>query len=581
MLKTTPTHFLLHDQPLRILSGALHYFRVPRAYWEDRLLKLKAMGLNTVETYVPWNLHQPTREVFHTHDELDLSSFLRLAQELGLHAIVRPGPYICAEWEFGGLPAWLLEDPRMQVRCMYPPYLQAVEAYFGHILPLVKKHLLSEGGNVLAVQIENEYGSYGTDELYLHWIEAQYHQHGLDTLHFTSDGPEKHMLDYGTLPHIYKTVNFGSHVPEAFQALRERQTDQPLMCMEFWNGWFDHWRESHHIRDAQDAARTLQEMLALGGHVNIYMFHGGTSWGVMSGANHIHTFEPTINSYDYDAPLNESGEPTEKFHLYREVLQAFHDHPLPALPAPLPKTACPSIPLKKGQNLLESLLSLPSQPSIVPFPMEDYGQHHGLIAYTHTFRHSHQQAEIRLSGVHDRAYLYRNHTLIGIQDRTDGAKVWTVDFAVSDRFTVVVENQSRINYGPLLLDRKGITGQITLGNLILHHWEVRHQTLQEPEQASSPFQAGNGWFQAELVVPETPQDTHLQLPGTKGYVWVNGRLLGRYWEVGPQYSLFIPAPFLQPGKNQIQILELEHLHIRDLHFSADACWEKPATLSLH
>jgi beta-galactosidase len=296
-------HFLLDGQPFRVLSGAMHYFRVHPQYWKDRLLKLRAMGLNTLETYVPWNLHEPQPEDYDFSGFLNLERYIELAAELGLKVIVRPGPYICAEWEFGGLPAWLLNDPGMRLRCMYPPYLEAVDRYLDQIMRRLLPLLITHDGPIIALQVENEYGSFGNDQKYLKYLEEGLRHRGADVLLMTSDGPSDEMLQYGTLPHIFKTVNFGSRADEAFEKLREYQLDGPLMCTEFWNGWFDHWGERHHTRAAYDAAQTL-EIFSKPAPRSLYMFHGGTNFGFMNGANAAPgpKYQPTITSYDYDAP---------------------------------------------------------------------------------------------------------------------------------------------------------------------------------------------------------------------------------------------------------------------------------------
>lgn len=274
-LSISGDHFTLEEQPIRLLSGALHYFRIVPEYWQDRLLKLKACGLNTVETYIPWNLHEPEEGSFNFAGFADIEAFVRLAGELGLHVILRPSPYICAEWEFGGLPAWLLADNNIQLRCNDNVYLSKLDAYFDELLPRLRPLLSTNGGPVLALQVENEYGSFGSDKTYLNDLKAGMIARGMDVLLFTSDGAEDHMLQGGMIDGVFATVNFGSRAKEAFAKLREYQPTGPLMCMEFWNGWFDHWMKPHNTRPESEVAETLDEMLALGASVNFYMFHGG------------------------------------------------------------------------------------------------------------------------------------------------------------------------------------------------------------------------------------------------------------------------------------------------------------------
>lgn len=305
--------FCLDGKPFRLIAGAIHYFRVPRAYWEDRLRKLRACGFNAVETYVAWNVHQPREDVFDFSGMLDVEAFLETALRLGLYAIVRPSPYICAEWEFGGLPWWLLGKPGIRLRCMNDAYMDAVSRYYDELMPRLARLQSTQGGPILAMQVENEYGSYGDDKVYLQALADGMRARGIDVPLFTSDGPTDFMLTGGTLPGLLKTGNFGSQPGGQFAKLREHQPDGPLMCAEFWNGWFDHWTEQHHTRDPQDAANCLAEILETGASVSAYMFHGGTNFGFMNGANGLDEYQPTVSSYDDDAPVNECGDLTDKY----------------------------------------------------------------------------------------------------------------------------------------------------------------------------------------------------------------------------------------------------------------------------
>lgn len=324
--------FALDGQPFRILSGALHYFRVVPEQWDARLALLRAMGLNTVETYVAWNLHEPRPGQYDFTGRLDLERFITAAAGHGLKVLVRPGPYICAEWEFGGLPAWLLKDPAIRLRCSHPGYLAAVDRWFDALLPRIVPHLAEQGGPVIALQVENEYGSYANDAAYLRHLAQGLRRRGAGSLLFTSDGPTDAMLQGGTMAGVLPTANFGDRAADSFEVLRRYSPDGPPVCMEYWNGWFDHWGERHHTRDAADAAKVLDEMLAAGASVNLYMAHGGTNFGYLNGANlEDGRLRPTVTSYDYDAAISESGEPTEKFWAFREVLGRYTELP----PAPV------------------------------------------------------------------------------------------------------------------------------------------------------------------------------------------------------------------------------------------------------
>jgi beta-galactosidase len=563
MLTISGNRFHLNGEPFRILSGAMHYFRIPPEYWEDRLRKLRDMGLNTVETYVAWNLHEPRPGEFHFTEGLDLALYLSIAADLGLKAIVRPGPYICSEWDFGGLPAWLLADPNMRVRCAYPPYLAAVDRFFGDLLPRITPLQSTRGGPLIAVQVENEYGSYGNDQTYLRHLETSLREAGIDVLLFTSDGPDDRMLQFGTLPHLLKTANFGSRAKEAFGKLREYQPEGPLMCGEFWNGWFDHWGEKHHNRSAQDAAGALEEILTYGDSVNLYMFHGGTNFGLMSGANEAPypNYQADVTSYDYDAPLDEAGDPTPKYFAFRKVLGRYTT--LPDLPQtiPAPKLKIGKVTLTGRVGLFEALSTLAEAiSSPTPEPMEALGHNTALILYRTRLNASGMRAPLTLRGLHDRAQIFLDGILLGTLEREHHQETLEIDIPTGGaQLDILVENMGRVNYGPNLHDRKGITNGVLLGQQLLFDWQIYPLPLDRlSELAYSTVQSNRGpaFFRAEFSI-EQPLDTYLVLPGwNKGLAWINGICLGRYWQRGPQQALYIPAPFLRSGKNELIVLEL-------------------------
>jgi beta-galactosidase len=554
--------FLLDGAPFRVLSGALHYFRVVPGQWRDRLLKLKAMGLNTVETYVAWNLHEPRPGQFDFSAMLDLAAFVRLAQELDLYVIVRPGPYICAEWEFGGLPAWLLADPDMEVRCCYAPYLEAVRRFYTALLPQLLPLQLPHGGPIIAMQVENEYGSYGSDREYLEWVRALMLELGVETLLFTSDGATDHMLTHGTLPAVFKTANFGSRAKGEFAKLREYQPHGPLMCMEFWNGWFDHWGEPHHTRDAADAAQALDEILASGASVNVYMFHGGSNFGFLNGANtdlDTRAYQPTVNSYDYDAPLSEAGQPTAKFHAFRKVLERHVDLAPMVLPAQAPQLPATTVRFTGSVGLAEALPVLAeAQHHIVPRAMERLGQNHGFTWYRTEVRHPAGKVVLSVERVHDRAQVFINGIEAGVIARDGDGKLEVAIPAGPVVLDLLVENQGRVNYGPDLQDRKGLLGWVRLGINKLYHWTMYPLPLDDLSglRFGAAVAPGPAFHRATFRVQQAG-DSFLSLPGwVKGVAWINGFNLGRYWERGPQQALYVPAPLLREGENELVLLEL-------------------------
>ncbi len=554
--------FCLDGEPFRIIAGAMHYFRVHPEYWKDRMQKMRLMGINTLETYVAWNLHEPRPGTFDFDGWMDLPRYIEMAGEVGLKVLVRPGPYICSEWDLGGLPAWLLKDPGMRLRCSHAPYMDAVSRYYSELLPRLAPLQIPDGGAIIAMQIENEYGSYANDKSYLEILEGLLRKEGITVPLFTSDGPSDEMLQYGTLPHILKTANFGSGAEGAFNKLREYQPEGPLMCMEFWNGWFDHWGEEHHTRTPEDAAAALDEILAAGASVCFYLFHGGTNFGFMNGANHENGYQPTITSYDSDAPLNEQGNTTPKFLAFRDVLRKVAAVPDTELPPPAPTMSIPPFELTESASLFASLDVLSSPiASATPEPMESLGQSYGFIAYEACITGPRTSAPLTLRDLHDRAHVFVDGALVGILEREFPAK--GIELAIPPEgivLRILVENMGRINYGGMLCDRKGITDCVMLGRQILHGWTMFPLPLDD--LSSLTFKAGapstcpvflRGTFHVEH-----PEDSFfLPKGGSKGVCWINGFNVGRYWKRGPQQTLYVPKPLFKQGRNEVILLELD------------------------
>ncbi|MFB7081565.1 beta-galactosidase family protein [Streptomyces sp. NPDC056308] len=570
-------HFRLDGKPVRLLSGALHYFRVHEAQWDHRLSMLRAMGLNCVETYVPWNLHEPRPG--RLRDVAALGRFLDAAQRAGLWAIVRPGPYICAEWENGGLPAWVTGRFGRRVRTRDEAYLGAVERWFTALLPQVVQRQIGRGGPVIMVQAENEYGSYGTDRVYLRRVAGMLRERGVTVPLFTSDGPEDHMLTGGSVPGLLATANFGSGAREAFEVLRRHQPKGPLMCMEFWCGWFEHWGAEPVVRDPARAADALREILECGASVNIYMAHGGTNFAGWAGANRSgplqdQDFLPTVTSYDYDAPIDEYGRPTEKFWLFRKVLAEYVDGPLPELP---PEPAPPAVPVRAQLTdhatlaaVLEALGDEESAPSGVPPTFEELGVDRGLVRYQVAVPGPRRPYTLGVTGLRDRAVVYVNGVREGVLSDENG----TLDEPVAGPAEVElwVESLGRVNYGPRLGEPKGITGGVLHERQFLHGVRARAlrlEAFEEPDaldglafgSVDGSGEAGRtGLFRGTFEVTAVDGIGHagLELPEwTRGFVWVNGFCLGRYWSAGPQRTLYVPGPVLREGANEVWVLELE------------------------
>ncbi|MCX4786061.1 MULTISPECIES: glycoside hydrolase family 35 protein [unclassified Streptomyces] len=567
-------HFRLDGKPVRLLSGALHYFRVHEAQWDHRLSMLRAMGLNCVETYVPWNLHEPRPGRF--RDVAALGRFLDAAQRAGLWAIVRPGPYICAEWENGGLPAWVTGRFGRRVRTRDEEYLGAVERWFTALLPQVVQRQIGRGGPVIMVQAENEYGSYGTDQVYLRRVAGMLRERGVTVPLFTSDGPEDHMLTGGSVPGLLATANFGSGAREAFEVLRRHQPKGPLMCMEFWCGWFEHWGAEPVVHDPERATDSLREILECGASVNIYMAHGGTNFAGWAGANRSGPlqdgdFQPTVTSYDYDAPIDEYGRPTEKFRQFRKVLAEYADGPLPELPPEPVGLAAPVRAELTGwaplTAVLEALGDEESAPSGVPPTFEELGVDRGLVRYQVAVPGPRRPYTLGVAGLRDRAVVYVDGVREGVLSEENS----TLDEPVAGPAEVElwVESLGRVNYGPRLGEPKGITGGVQHERQFLHGVRARAlrlEAFEEPDALAavafgSVEGAGRpGLFRGEFEAAGVAGTGHagLELPGwTRGFVWVNGFCLGRYWSAGPQRTLYVPGPVLREGTNEVWVLELE------------------------
>lgn len=564
--------FWREGRPHQVISGGIHYFRVRPQLWEDRLRRLAAMGLNTIETYVPWNFHEQQRGAVDFTGERDLPRFLEIAGELGLDVLLRPGPYICAEWNFGGLPAWLMTEPGVALRTSDPVYLAAVDTWFDMLIPLVRPYLGTQGGPVVAVQVENEYGSFGDDAAYLEHLRAGLVRRGVDVLLFTSDGPGPDWLGCGTIPGVLATANFGSRVAESFAELRAVQPDGPDMCMEYWNGWFDHWGTKHHTRSPEDAAAVLDEMLTAGASVNLYMAHGGTNFGLWNGANFENgRLRPTVTSYDYDAAVGEAGELTAKFHAFREVIARHTGADIPQAPELLPRLAPQRVAVAAWTSLREVVDTLPAG-RIAPHPtlMEDLGQDGGIVHYRGETVLPPDGRDLILEGLADRATVLVDGRLAGVVDRNDAVDGVLPGIPMTPRtdgratvFDVFVENQGRINFASRLGERKGLRG-VRLADRWIHGWRSTPLPLDAPDVLSAVSftsdaapSSGEPCLARAVIEVAEPADGFLALPGwTKGYLWLNGFLLGRYWEIGPQVTLYAPAPLWRAGRNEVVVLEM-------------------------
>ncbi|MBQ7836660.1 MAG: beta-galactosidase [Clostridia bacterium] len=569
--------FYLDGKPFRIISGAMHYFRIPREYWHDRLLKLKECGFNTVETYTCWNLHERKEGVFDFSGNLDIVSYIEEATALGLNIILRPGPYICAEWEHGGLPSWLLTYGDMELRCCDEVFLSKVRRYYGELLPRIRPYLSTNGGNIFMLQIENEYGSYGNDKRYMQAVLDIYRENGMDCLLFTSDGPTLTMLSGGSIDGYLCVGNFGSKPKENYETMKSFRRNQPFMCGEYWCGWFDHWGEEHHVRPYEEIVSDVADFMEMGASFNFYMFCGGTNFGFMNGANYGGKYEPTVTSYDYNAPLSESGDRTPTYYAIRDTIAKYTDVP-PLTATDSEKAEYGEFTLTESAELFDSLDHITTPvPVVSPKYMEDIGQDLGYTLYRTTLTGPVDGWELTFDSVHDRAQVFVNGEYKATAERwrkdSYESKVWIpLASGESASLDILCENMGRVNYGNKIRDRKGIRG-VRFGQQYHFGWEMLPLTMDD--LSAVPFKEGESanvpaFFRGYLNIDDDPCDTFIRPEGfTKGFITVNGVNIGRYNNpAGPQKTLYIPAPFLKQGANEIIIFETDSVSSPSVYFTS-------------
>uniref|UniRef100_UPI00358E8D3E beta-galactosidase-like isoform X1 n=1 Tax=Myxine glutinosa TaxID=7769 RepID=UPI00358E8D3E len=571
--------FVKDGQPFRYISGSMHYARVPRPSWQDRLQKIRSTGVNTVQTYVPWNYHERT---IRTYSNLgDLNDFIALVNQTGLLIIMRPGPYICAEWDMGGLPAWLLKTPSIRLRSSDADYVAAVDRWMAVLLPMIYPWLYQNGGPIIAVQVENEYGSYGCDAQYLRHLFHLFRLHlGNDVLLFTSDEPKLKSLQCGSLQGLYSTINFGpdTNATEAFLLLRKIESKGPLVNSEFYTGWLDYWGHKHSTKASSLIAHALDRILSTGASVNMYMFEGGTNFGYWSGADYKTAFLPVTTSYDYDAPLSEAGDPTDKLFAIRDVIRKYIDEPMDPMPSPGLKYPYGFVPMRLYKEVIELLPFLAPYPPVkskFPIDFEQMKQSHGFLLYQTSLPKAFDvHTPLKSAGIHDRAYVTINGTFQGVLER-DGVSTVNVCGPKGARLDLLVENMGRIGFGHQIHEHKGIVSNVTIGGEILTPWLITsldmevplpelHDTDRDVDRKAFPHSTGPAFYMGSFTLPKSiffsPRDTFLRLQGwTKGFVWINGDNLGRYWSRGPQQTLYVPGSFLSRFlPNNVTVLELEH-----------------------
>ncbi|SFV45637.1 glycoside hydrolase family 35 protein [Mammaliicoccus sciuri] len=573
------TDFLLDDKPIQILSGAIHYFRVPKDDWYHSLYNLKALGFNTVETYIPWNYHEPREEHFEFSGEKDIQHFIQLAEELGLYVIIRPSPFICAEWEFGGLPSWLLNYKDMRIRSSDQRFIDKVDRYYAQLFKILKPLQIDHNGPIIMMQIENEYGSFGEDKSYLNMIKDLMIKHGTTVPLFTSDGGWAQTLRAGSMAedHILPTANFGSKTDINFQNLKsfhdEFQKKWPLMCMEFWDGWFNRWGDDIIKRESDDLVAEVRTAVQQG-HINLYMFHGGTNYGFWNGCSARGSVDlPQITSYDYDAPLNEMGNPTQKYYDLQKMLKEEIPHIEQAEPLIKDFIELKHIQLQDKVSLFNVLDEISYKTtSKYPETMEEAGDGLGYMLYRTKVHKDSSIEKFRIVDARDRVKMYIDgeHVYTAYQQEIGDAFEAELQ-SEEPQIDILVENMGRVNYGYKLLastQRKGL-GQGLMQDLhFVQDYEQFHIQLEQlnKEHFEEKWIKDTPALYRYVFMLNEANNTHIDVSAfSKGVVLVNGVNIGRYWNVGPTASLYISKTLLHEGENEIIIFDTEGTYNQEIN----------------
>ena len=567
--------FLLNGEPFTVKAAELHYPRIPQAYWEHRIQMCKALGMNTVCLYVFWNIHEQEEGQFDFTGQNDVAAFCRLAQQNGMYVIVRPGPYVCAEWEMGGLPWWLLKKKDIRLREQDPYFMERVKIFEQKVGEQLAPLTIQKGGPIIMIQVENEYGSYGINKPYVSEIRDCLRDiYGKELTLFQCDWASN--FENNGLDDLAWTMNFGTgaNIDAQFHRLGELRPTAPKMCSEFWSGWFDKWGARHETRPAKDMVDGIEEMLSKGISFSLYMTHGGTSFGHWAGANSP-GFAPDVTSYDYDAPINEYGQPTEKFWILRETLQKYSDKKLPAVPkSPQSIITIPDFQLNEYAPIQSGICQTVQSHDIKT--MEELGMGWGSMFYSTTLPALAEGAILSLNDGHDFARVFLNGKAIGKIDRVKNEKAIRLPACENGtRLTILIEAMGRINFGRAIKDFKGITESVTVSTeqagheltLNLKNWDISlipdsyeqatkalSQPAAEALQHATADKAGyyRGYFNINKV-----GDTFLNVEAFgKGQVYVNGHAIGRFWHIGPQQTLYVPGCWLKKGRNEVIVLDV-------------------------
>ena len=566
--------FMLNDEPFVVKAAELHYPRIPKPYWENRIQLCKALGMNTVCLYVFWNAHEPAPGVFDFEGQNDLAGFIRLCQQNDMKVILRPGPYVCAEWEMGGLPWWLLKHKDVELRENDPYFLERVRFFEDAVASQVKDLTIDKGGPIIMIQVENEYGSYGENKEYVSTIRDMLRANYPDVTLFQCDWSSNFTLN--GLDDLVWTMNFGTgaNIDEQFKHLKELRPESPLMCSEFWSGWFDKWGANHETRPADDMIAGIDEMLSKGISFSLYMTHGGTNWGHWAGANSP-GFAPDVTSYDYDAPISESGQTTPKYWALRKTLSKYmYGKKQASVPATIKAGTVPRFELNEVAPLFDNLPQSTFSADIKT--MEDYDQGFGSILYRTILPAIDESSLLTVNEPHDYLQAFINGRYIGTLDRRNGERQLRLPpVAKGDTLDLLVEAMGRINFGRAIKDYKGITENVEL--MIsrdnrqfvcdLKGWQVYNlpdtyefysSLSYRPvtEVVDNDNRGVRGVYRGTFNIKK-PMDTFLNFESWgKGLVYVNGHPMGRIWEIGPQQTLYMPGCWLKKGENEIIIIDI-------------------------
>ena len=561
--------FLLNGKPFIVKAAEVHYPRIPRPYWEQRIKMCKALGMNTLCLYVFWNIHEQEQGKVDFTGNNDVAEFIRLAQKNDMYVIVRPGPYVCAEWEMGGLPWWLLKKKDIRLREQDPFFMESYRSFVQKLAEQISDLTIDKGGPIIMVQVENEYGSYGEDKPYVAAIRDIIRDAGFDKVTLFQCDWSSNFTKNG-LDDLVWTMNFGTgaNIENEFKPLKELRPDAPLMCSEFWSGWFDKWGGRHETRGSKEMVAGLKEMLDKGISFSLYMTHGGTSWGHWAGANSP-GFSPDVTSYDYDAPINEAGQVTPKYMELREMLAQYSDKKLPSIPKEYPVITIPEVTFTEVAPLFDNLPEPKNFTDIQT--MEALNQGWGSILYRTTTPAVPAQSVLMITDGHDYVQVFINGNFIGALDRRNHEKTLLLPpLKEGDRLDILVEAMGRINFGRAIKDFKGITDKVELGyamsngslvTINLKNWQIYNLPDSYEAQKNMKYvplngQKVRGCYRATFNLKKTG-DTFINMETWgKGQVYVNGHAIGRFWKIGPQQTLYMPGCWLKKGENEIIVLDV-------------------------